>query len=123
MQEGLKGILVILLIAAVGSALIYFLLTRFYSPYNSVFKQQKEEPKHLILLKNANFMPRNLTAEKGVKIIWLNQDLLACTIISDVFSSGALASAQTYNHTFNASGQFDYYCKEHPNIKGRIIIK
>lgn len=69
------------------------------------------------------FSPAEIQAKVGDTIEWVNNDVFAHTATAtnrawDV----ALASKQTARLTLTKPGVEDYFCKYHPNMKGRITI-
>lgn len=72
------------------------------------------------------FSPATLTINKGDTIVWTNKDTMAHTVTSDSgneLASENLVKGQTYSHTFNTIGSFDYHCNIHTSMKGTIIVK
>jgi len=72
------------------------------------------------------FSPATMTVNKGDTIVWTNKDTMAHTVTSDSgneLASGNLVKGQTYTHTFNTIGSFDYHCNIHTSMKGTIIVK
>ena len=71
------------------------------------------------------FNPATLTVPKGTAVVWVNSDSVKHTIVSDAgteINSAALSKGQTYSHTFNTAGTYNYYCSLHPAMIGKIII-
>ena len=69
------------------------------------------------------FAPTEVTAKVGDTIEWVNKDILAHTATAtnkdwDVI----IAPKQTGRLALNKAGAFDYFCKYHPNMKGRVVI-
>ena len=79
-----------------------------------------------IKLKNFAFNPSEIIIKKGSVVIWTNEDSYNHDVTSesgDELNSGILSKGQTYSHTFNQAGTFDYYCTIHPSMKGKIIVE
>jgi plastocyanin len=86
------------------------------------------------------FVPNLLNISAGTTVSWTNGDLtkyksfeveqlhsvtsgsLERGNIGMDFDSGFLAEAKTFQHTFNSSGTFDYFCTIPPFMTGRIIV-
>jgi len=41
---------------------------------------------------------------------------------SNEFDSGIMQRGQTFKHTFYEAGTFEYYCKVHPAMVGKIVV-
>ncbi len=55
---------------------------------------------------------------------WTNEDGAAHRIKSDddSFNSEDLGQGDTFEHTFDAAGTFDYVCGIHPSMTGSITV-
>jgi amicyanin len=81
---------------------------------------------HSIEIENFAFQPAELKIEKGDTVIWTNKDSAQHTVTSDSgaeLDSGLLSQGETYSHTFNEVGTFDYHCTPHPFMKAKIIVE
>src|SRR3989344_234871 len=70
------------------------------------------------------FNPDTLIIKAGDSVTWTNEDSAKHTVTSDSGSelgSSLLSKSQTYSHTFNTAGEFDYHCTPHPYMEGKII--
>lgn len=79
-----------------------------------------------IEIKNFAFSPSTLTIKVGETVTWTNNDSTSHTVTSDSgneLSSGSISPSQTYSHTFNTAGTFDYHCSIHSSMKGKIIVE
>ena len=69
------------------------------------------------------FAPAEVTVKAGDTIEWVNKDILAHTATA---SSGEwnviIAPKQTSQAMMTTAGTFDYFCKYHPNMKGRVVV-
>lgn len=77
-------------------------------------------------IKGFSFSPATRTIKKGETITWTNQDSAAHTVSSisgTELNSGTLSNGQTYSHTFNTAGTFEYRCNFHTSMKGTIIVE
>src|SRR4029079_11189263 len=78
------------------------------------------------------FVPETLTVSKGTTVTWTNGDTTLHTVTSGnpeagnssgtEFDSSYLAAGKTFQHQFNTSGTFDYYCTLHPYMKGKVVV-
>lgn len=72
------------------------------------------------------FSPAELTISAGGTVTWTNMDAAPHTVTSDTgaeLASGTLAQGQSFSHTFNTPGTFDYHCALHPAMKAKIIVQ
>lgn len=77
-------------------------------------------------IQNFAFSPSSLTIKVGDKVTWTNNDPTPHTVTSDSGSelgSSSLSTSQTYSHTFNTKGEFDYHCSIHTMMKGKVIVQ
>ncbi len=78
-----------------------------------------------VTLSGFAFSPATVTVPVGSTVIWTNKDSTTHTVTSDggVFASGNLAVGDTFSHTFNQAGTFQYHCQIHPSMTGKIIVQ
>jgi plastocyanin len=71
------------------------------------------------------FSPFDLKINKGDTVIWTNKDSAPHTVTSDSgneLASDSLSNGQTYSHTFNQAGTFNYHCGVHLSMKARVEV-
>ncbi len=69
------------------------------------------------------FVPQNLTVSVGSTVQWTNLDTTAHTSTSaGNWDSGSLNQNQSFSHTFNTVGTFNYICSIHPTMTGTITV-
>lgn len=81
---------------------------------------------HAVVIKGFAFSPSELRIKIGEKVEWTNMDSSSHTVTSDSgneLNSGTLSKGESYTHTFNALGTYEYYCTIHPNMKAKIIVE
>jgi len=74
---------------------------------------------------NFAFSPATITAKVGDVISWTNNDSAphTATVKSDATcTTENLASGASGGIVFNAAGSYDYFCKIHPNMTGKIEV-
>jgi plastocyanin len=81
-----------------------------------------------ITIKNFAFDPSGLTVKTGTAVIWVNNDGVPHTVVSDTgspapFSSDSLSAGASYTFTFAQPGTYTYHCSIHPSMKGTIIVQ
>ncbi|MFC1871708.1 plastocyanin/azurin family copper-binding protein [Chloroflexota bacterium] len=61
----------------------------------------------------------------GTTIVWYNNDSIDHTVTArdNSFDSGRISPNETFEYTFELSGEFEYYCKIHPSMVGKITIE
>lgn len=88
--------------------------------------QQQETPAMKIVIEGSAFKKQELTIAVGTTVRWENKDSMSHTVTSDsgnTLDSTTLSTGETYEHTFNETGTFDYHCSIHPSMTGTIIVK
>ncbi len=71
------------------------------------------------------FSPYTLTVKAGDTVIWTNKDSASHTVTSDSgneIDSSSLGKGVAYSHTFTQKGTFDYHCKFHSGMTGKVIV-
>ena len=92
-----------------------------------------------VLIPNGNFdiantgfyIPLNLEVTTGTTVIWVNDDSVPHTIQSQdeqgaiigLFNSAPLMTGETFEHMFDESGVFSYYCSLHPWRVGIVTVR
>ena len=77
------------------------------------------------------FSPQAIAIYEHDNILWYNGDTAVHTITSGTssggpdgnFDSGLIMSGTTFSHTFNESGNYDYFCMIHPWMTGKVVVK
>ena len=75
-------------------------------------------------IKDFTFDPGDLTVAKGTAVTWKNDDSATHRIKSGdgSFDSKDLKNGDSFDHTFDTAGTFDYICGIHPSMKGKITV-
>lgn len=83
-------------------------------------------------LTDTAFQPNPVNVKVGDTVRWTNDDNTIHTVIEgnpstggDVeggFASDIMGPGVTFEHTFNQTGTFEYYCNLHPNMVGTVIV-
>lgn len=80
-----------------------------------------------VSIKNSQFVPEELMVPAGTTVMWINADDVPHTATSStkprVFDSKLIDIDQTYSFQFKTPGAYEYFCKVHPHMVGRIIVK
>ena len=86
---------------------------------------------------NECFIPNPVTIDIGDTVTWENVDTAAHTVTSGgpgsddvgaVFDSSLImapmgGTVNSFSHTFDAIGTYDYFCMVHPWMSGVVIIR
>ena len=78
-----------------------------------------------IMIQNFAFTPDTITVKAGTNVTWINQDSAVHDVTSDsgTFKSPDLNKDDKYTHNFTKTGEYTYYCDEHPNMTGKVIVQ
>src|SRR5918999_1317660 len=72
------------------------------------------------------FEPAEVTIGVGETVTWTNNDSVPHDVTADSFSSGepgGMAPGDTFEHTFEEAGTFDYTCTVHPGMDGSVVVE
>ena len=77
------------------------------------------------------YIPGSIIIQSGDKVRWINTDVEVHTVTSGLesstdrskqFDSGLLNANQTFEHTFDKPGAYNYYCTVHPIMTGLVNV-
>ena len=68
------------------------------------------------------FLPATVEAKVGDTIEWVNKDAFAHTATVKGGWEVMLPVKKSGSVTVDAAGTIDYFCRFHPNMKGRITV-
>jgi plastocyanin len=77
------------------------------------------------------YIPGSIIIQTGDKVRWINSDVEVHAVTSGLegsadsgkqFDSGLLNANQTFEHTFNEPGTYNYYCTVHPIMTGLVNV-
>ena len=75
---------------------------------------------------NFTFSPASLSVAKGTKVTWTNHDDIPHTVTSAatprLFHSGPLDTGDSFGFTFDAPGEYKYFCALHPHMQGTVLV-
>jgi plastocyanin len=72
------------------------------------------------------FNPAEVRVGVGDTVTWTNNDSVAHDVTADSFSSGepgGMSAGDTFEHTFEEAGTFDYVCTVHPGMEGTVTVE
>jgi plastocyanin len=77
-----------------------------------------------ILMKGIAFAPNQVTVHVGDTLEWANQDIVAHTATAkDKSWDVNVLPGKNGRMVMKAAGTFDYICRYHPNMMGKIIVE
>lgn len=82
-------------------------------------------PTNEVVIEGFAFKPATLNIPAGTTVTWHNNNSVTHTVTAqdNSFDSGGLSSDGTFTHTFEQKGTFEYYCKLHPSMTGKVIVE
>jgi plastocyanin len=71
-----------------------------------------------------DFDPREVTVVEGAEVTWTNTGQAPHTVTAkdQAWTSELLQNGDTFSHTFDQTGRFEYLCNLHPNMVGAVIV-
>lgn len=79
---------------------------------------------HTVTIEGMVFKPVTLTIKPGDTVVWTNKDIVEHTATAaGTFDSKLIAPAKSWRQMFKTKGSFDYICKYHPTMTGRLVVK
>jgi plastocyanin len=77
-----------------------------------------------IVMEKLGFQPAETQAKVGDTIEWVNKDILAHTATATAGDDWnvIIGPNKTEKLVLQKAGTVDYYCKYHPNMKGRLVV-
>jgi plastocyanin len=76
-----------------------------------------------IVMDKLGFEPAETSAKVGDTIEWINKDILAHTATATGGDwNVVIPPNKTEKLVLQKAGTVDYYCKYHPNMKGRLAV-
>ena len=89
--------------------------------------QPPDSIEQVVKIDNFTFDPATLTVAQGTKVTWLNRDDVPHTATSSssprAFDSKTLDTDESFSFVFTTAGMYPYFCKVHPHMTGKIIVK
>jgi plastocyanin len=77
-----------------------------------------------VWMQNNAFDPETLNISKGTTVKWINKDDADHTVTSSdgFFDSKTVAGGDTFQHTFDSTGIYDYVCTIHSGMSGTVNV-
>jgi len=83
---------------------------------------QAQNGAHQVTIEKLAFLPAEIEARPGDAITWTNNDPFAHTATVEDLWEVTMAPGGSATHIVAASDTVEYYCRFHPNMKGRIVV-
>lgn len=68
------------------------------------------------------FSPAEITVKAGDTVQWVNNDILAHTATVKGGWQVMIPAKKKASTELMEAGPIDYYCRFHPNMKGRVVV-
>ena len=80
---------------------------------------------HTVVIENLQFTPKELTVNRGDRIVWVNKDLFphTATAAGKSFDSRSIAANASWSYVASRPGTFPYGCTFHPTMKATLTVK
>jgi amicyanin len=79
-----------------------------------------------VSIDNFVFEPKELVVTAGTTVTWVNADDVPHTVTSTasppLFDSRTLRADGTFSFEFKAAGTYNYFCKAHPYMTGKVVV-
>jgi plastocyanin len=78
-----------------------------------------------VTIEDFTFSPGNLEVERGATVTWTNRDSAQhdATARNAGWATERLSRDESDSVTFDAVGEYNYYCSIHPSMKARLVVK
>ena len=77
-----------------------------------------------VWMQNNAFDPETINISKGTTVKWINKDDVDHTVTGSdgLFDSKTVAGGDTFQHTFDSTGIYDYVCTIHSGMSGTVNV-
>lgn len=107
-------------------SLRYFLVLLFlFAAFNSeAASKKKGHSKHIVVIENMVFNPKEIAVHAGDTIVWINKDLVphTATGIDNTMESGSISAGSKWSTRIKNEMVGDYRCSFHPTMTGSITL-
>jgi amicyanin len=78
-----------------------------------------------VMVDNFTFTPAMAAVPVGATVTWTNHDDIPHNVVSPErkFKSPVLDTDETFSHTFDVPGTYEYYCSIHPRMTGKVVVR
>jgi plastocyanin len=79
---------------------------------------------HVVVIEGVRFTPEVLSVKSGDWVQWINKDPFPHTVTSPgSFDSHSIAAGGTWKHRMRKTGELQYTCTFHPNMKAALRVE
>ena len=76
-----------------------------------------------VTISNLQYSPEEIKAKIGDTVAWVNKDFVAHTATVNGGWDLNIEAGKSARLVLKKPGTFDYYCRFHPNMTGKIIVQ
>ena len=78
-----------------------------------------------VRIKGMSFEPAQITVSPGTTVTWVQEDGYPHTVTGSrgELASDTMMNGQSFTHTFDEAGSYDYACNFHPMMKGQVVVE
>lgn len=79
----------------------------------------------VVRIDNFTFSPAVVSVAPGTTVTWINGDDIPHTVVSPSgqFRSKTLDTEDRFTFTFQARGEYPYFCSLHPHMTGTVVVR
>ncbi len=80
--------------------------------------------RHEIGIVDFGYEPESYELSAGQAVMWMNAGNVPHTVTFEDagIDSGRLSAGETFQHTFDEAGAFEYVCTIHPQMRGTLTV-
>jgi plastocyanin len=77
-----------------------------------------------VRINGMRFEPANINIKPGTTVTWVHSSPMPHTVTGTggKLRSSTLNNGQSFTHTFDDAGRFDYVCEYHPSMRGTVTV-
>jgi plastocyanin len=110
-------------IAAPIAACVVALSIVFAAAWNRAGESPAEADDGTVTIAEFAFAPAAISVDAGDTVTWVNRDATPHSVAAGTsFASDTLDAGETFTHTFDTAGTFDYICAIHPQMRGSVTV-
>jgi plastocyanin len=82
-------------------------------------------PAAAVSIVDLSFEPATIEVDAGATLTWTNDDSIPHTVTAraEDFDSGVMMSGDSFSHTFETPGTYDYFCAVHPSMSATVVVR
>lgn len=79
---------------------------------------------HQVRIRSMQFQPATLSVKAGDTVTWTNSDGVehTATARDNSWGTESLRNGKSGSITFSTPGEYSYFCKWHPAMRGKIVV-